>query len=235
MKVYISKYRNHWYSPYTWIDYLFFWTKWSKCSRHKGVWDESKPYYEAPDWVEKLATFLTPISVSIQWVLDKVHPRVEYVKLDSWDTWNMDHTLALIALPMLKQLQATKHGSPHVDDADVPEELRSTSAPAKVNEWDTDSNHFKRWDYVLGEMIFAFEHLVDSKWEDAYSSGEIDFITVPVDVHGNEVPKGEHKYYQWKDGPNHTYKCDYNAIQEVYKRIDNGLLLFGKYYRGLWD
>lgn len=218
------------------LDRLFFWTDWSKCSRHKGVWlEEHGKYVEHPDWVETWATRLEPISTAIQWVLDRVHPRFEYVKIDRWDTWNMDHTLALVALPMLKKLQAEKHGSPNVDDDDVPEELRSTSAPAKKNEWDTDSNHFKRWDYVLGEMIFAFEHLINQDWEDAYSSGEIDYVTVPVDAQGNEVPKGEHKFYQWRDGPNHTYKCDYDAIRDVYKRIDNGLLMFGKYYRALWD
>lgn len=35
MKVYISKYRDHWISPYTMLDYLFWWTDWSKCSRWK--------------------------------------------------------------------------------------------------------------------------------------------------------------------------------------------------------
>ena len=32
-------------------------------------------------------------------------------------------------------------------DEDVPEELKSTSAPE--NEWDTDDNHFKRWEDVV--------------------------------------------------------------------------------------
>jgi hypothetical protein len=54
----------------------------------------------------------------------------------------MDHTLSHIVLPMLKQLKKDKHGSPLVDDEDVPEELRSTSAPAKENDWDIDDNHF---------------------------------------------------------------------------------------------
>ena len=53
----------------------------------------------------------------------------------------MDHTLAMIIVPMLKQLKETKHGAPFVDDEDVPEELKSTSAPAKENDWDTDDNH----------------------------------------------------------------------------------------------
>jgi hypothetical protein len=91
------------------------------------------------------------------WVLDRIHPRVEYVRIDPWDTWSMDHTLAMIVLPMLRQLKATSHGAPLVDDEDVPEELRSTSAPPRENDWDTDANHFRRWDWVMDEMIFAFE------------------------------------------------------------------------------
>jgi hypothetical protein len=147
----------------------------------------------------------------------------------------MDHTLSPIILPMLKQLQATKHGAPFVDDEDVPEELKSTSAPPKENEWDTDANHFKRWDWALDEMIFAFEHKVDDSWQDEFRSGVADYITVPVDKDGNEVPKGEHKYYQMKDGPNHTYKCDYEGMKVVEARIQNGFRLFGKYYQALWD
>ena len=42
------------------------------------------------------------------------------VRIDDFDTWSMDHTLAPIILPMLIQLKETKHGSPKVDDADVP-------------------------------------------------------------------------------------------------------------------
>lgn len=237
MKVYINKYKDHWISPYTIIDYAFFWTDWSKCSRKKGIpsLEDEKNYVEHPEWVEKATDYLTPISRAIQWVWDKVDRKIDYVKIDRWDTWSMDHTLSYIILPMLKQLKEDKHGAPFVDDEDVPEELKSTSAPPKENEYDTDANHFKRWDYVLDEMIFAFEHKVDDSWEDAYRSGDIDTIWVPVDAKGNEVPKGEHKYYQMKNGPNHTYECDYDAIQKVHDRMKNGFRLFGKYYEALWD
>lgn len=241
MKVYIGKYRNHWLSPYTILDYMFFWTDWSKCSRwstQQALDDHSREkskFVEHPEWVEKWSDRLVPVSQAIQWVLDRVHPPINYVKIDRYDTWSMDHTLAHIVLPMLKQLRATKHGSPFVDDEDVPEELRSTSAPPKENEWDTDGNHFKRWDWALDEMIFAFECKVDDSWQDAFREGEIDWITVPIDKDGNEVPKGEHKYYQMKDGPNHTYKCDYEGMQKVETRIQNGFRLFGKYYQALWD
>jgi hypothetical protein len=84
--------------------------------------------------VDRWADRLSPISRALQWVLDLVHPQINYVKIDRWDTWSMDSTLAQIVLPMLRQLQDTKHGAPFVDDDDVPEHLRSTAAPAKENE-----------------------------------------------------------------------------------------------------
>ena len=241
MKVYINNYKDHWISPYTILDYIFFWTDWSKCSRDKSLqaaiddMNGTKKYIEHPEWVEKWSDRLVPISRAIQWVWDKVDRKIDYVKIDRWDTWSMDHTLSYIVLPMLKQLRDTKHGAPFVDDEDVPEELKSTSAPPKEKEYDTDANHFKRWDYVLDEMIFAFEHKVDDSWEDAYREGNIDHLWVPVDAKGNEVPKGEHKFYQMKDGPNHTYKCDYDGMKKVEDRMQNGFRLFGKYYQGLWD
>jgi hypothetical protein len=100
------------------------------------------------------------------------------VRIDPYDTWNMDNTLAHIILPMLKKLKETKHGAPLVDDEDVPENLRSTSAPPKKNEWDTDDNHFARWDYVLDEMIYTFECGVDDDWEDQFHSGKYDLDSV---------------------------------------------------------
>jgi hypothetical protein len=238
MKVYISGYRDHWISPYTMLDYMFFWTDWSKCAREKTVirsLDEERKYIERPDWCEKWSDRLTPISRSIMWVLDLVHPTINYVKIDRYDTWSMDHTLSPIILPMLKQLKEKKHGAPFVDDEDVPEELKSTSAPAKENEYDTDANHFLRWDWAMSEMIFAFECKVDDSWQDAFRSGEHDLLWIPVDKDGNEVPKGEHKYWQMGHGSKDTYQCDYEGMKVVQARIANGFCLFGKYYQGLWD
>lgn len=238
MKIYISKYRDHWISPYTIVDLMFFWTDWSKCHRDKSIRsfeEERSTWVDRPAWAERIVDALEPVSKAIMWIGERVYPRIEYVKIDRWDTWSMDHTLGMIALPMLKQLKATKHGAPFVDDEDVPEELRSTSAPPKENEYDTDANHFKRWDWAMDEMIFAFEHSLDDSWEDQFRSGTIDFLWTPVDKDGNEVPKGEHKYYQMDRGPNDTYQCDYEGMKVVQARISNGFRLFGKYYQALWD
>jgi len=241
MKVLISKYRNHWISPYTILDRVFFWTDWSRCSRWtltESLEDEKREqsqYVDHPPWVDRWADRLTPISTALQWVLGRLHPRVTYVKIDPWDTWSMDHTLADIVLPMLRQLQATKHGSPNVDDEDVPEHLRSTAAEPKEHEWDTDSNHHARWDWALAEMIFAFEMKTQDDWEAEFHSGEHDLKWVPVDAEGREVPKGEHRYHRMERGPNDTHVYDAVGAQRVQARISNGFRLFGKYYEGLWS
>ena len=241
MKVYISNYRNHWISPYKIIEAVFFWTDWSKCGRWtlteilQNEKREKSQYVDHPEWVDRWADRLTPISGFINRVLDFIHPRVEYVKIDRWDTWSMDSTLAQIVLPMLRQLQATKHGAPFVDDEDVPEHLRSTEADPKENEWDTDSNHFLRWDWVLAEMIYAFEKKNQDDWSSEFHSGEIDMVWVPVDADGNEVPKGEHRHYRMERGPNDTSHWNREGMEAVQKRITNGFRLFGKYYEALWD
>jgi hypothetical protein len=145
----------------------------------------------------------TPIARIAQWFFGK---RKVEIRIDPYDTWSMDHTLGLIIVPMLKQLKATKHGSPCVADEDVPEELRSTSAPAKENEWDVDDNHHKRWDWVMDEMIWAFEQNIDETSDDHFFDRSVD-----------------------------PYAYDRDAHRAHLQRIDNGMLLFGKFYQGLWD
>ena len=214
MKVYKSNYRHHWLSPYTILEKVFFWRE----------IDYDEPIIEK--WSERLL----PLSKAYKAVMDFIYPQINYVKIDRYDTWSMDHTLADIILPMLKQLDTDKHGAPNVDDEDVPKELRSIYALPK-DEYDVDGNHFARWDWVLNEMIFAFECKVDDTWQEKFYSGVSDMKSVPCEWYENGKPK----MYQYVEGPNHTYKCDYEGVAEVQKRITNGFRLFGKYFEALWD
>ena len=222
MKVYINNYRDHWLSPYTILKSVCFWEK------DDGVFYnlEDKPGHKYKKWINRL----NPICMGIQKVLNYIHPKINYVKIDRWDTWSMDHTLAYIILPMLKQLKDSKHGAPNVDDEDVPKELRSIYAFPK-EEYDVDGNHFARWDWVLDEMIFAFECKNDESWQDAYRSGEIDWKSEACGWDEN----GKATMYKHVDGPNHTYECDYDGMKVVEDRIQNGFRLFGRYYSNLWD
>ena len=88
MKVYLSKYRHHWLSPYTILDKIYFWREID---------------YDEP-WVKFVNKVLEPAMTVIMNVMNVIHPKIDYVKIDRWDTWSMDHTLALIIVPMLKQI-----------------------------------------------------------------------------------------------------------------------------------
>lgn len=205
MRVYMSTYRSHWLSPYVILEKFFFWRK------GYDVY-ESTP----PKWLQS-------IMGGIQKFLDIVHPRIQYVKIDEYDLWDADHTLGKIILPMLKMLRESKEGAPNTDDEDVPEILRSTSAPEKEHEWDTDANHFLRWDWILSEEIFAFESLF-TDWALDFTSGVYDIKWV----------KGDGGLTEMTIGPNHTYETDYVGVAEYQKRIDNGFRLWGKYFQAHW-
>lgn len=141
------------------------------------------------------------------------------VRIDPHDTWAMYETLSHVIVPMLKQLKDTKHGSPFVDDCDVPDNLKSTAAPPKINEWDTDDNYHKRWEYVLNEMIWAFEqHSYD--WEEQFFEGNFDLV----------IKDGSLVH-----GPNYTGVIDHEGMKAHSTRMQNGRMLFAKYYECLWD
>jgi hypothetical protein len=144
-------------------------------------------------------------------------PRQVDITIEEHDTWSMDHTLALLIVPMLKQLKATKHGAPLVDDEYVPEHLRSTAAPPKEHEWDVDNNHFERWEYVLDEMIWAMEQIVDHDNEDLF----YDMSNVNKEAELMEQID--------------AILCDRAGLQKHHERIANGTKLFGIFFQSLWD
>lgn len=162
--------------------------------------------------------------------------RKEEVHLHDYDTWNMDHTLALIALPMLKQLKATKHGVPYMDYEDIPEHLQydrrqydQRAVGDLFNNWDDFDEEFdhqvKVWDWMMDEMIWAFEQILDDDNDSQFYSGE-------SDIYWEELENG---YSEMKRGPNDTFQIDHEGMKKHNARIENGLKLFGKYYRSLWD
>ena len=168
------------------------------------------------NFLEKLEDFIQTLYTPINYFLDKRTQKIR-VKIDRWDTWSMDHTLAPIILPMLKQLKETKHGAPWVAVEDVPRELRPTKKEVlKYNaEGSTDPNFFKRWDWVMDEMIWAFEQKCLDNWEEQY-------------------------YGKWVEDSSKTFggyhiNADDEGRKAHQERMSNGFRLFGKYYENLWD
>jgi hypothetical protein len=245
MKVQIGPYKN-WFGPYQLAEAVCFWVK--------PVKDECGVLVK-PDWVHNFGEWMAHGSVRpepevgdvydlsrddrketwlyrlLSWV-DGNKKRKIKVRIDKYDTWGMGETLGYIIRPMLRQLKATKHGSPFVDDEDVPEYLRSTTAPQLTqDEKDTghvDSNHHARWSWVIDEMTFAFESLdggTNEDWEYQFTTGEYDF----------RLKKQDDGTSLMVHGPRHTAETDWEARKAYAERIQNGFRLFGKYYQNLWD
>lgn len=170
MKVKIVKPRDYWISPYTFLKKITF-----------NVYHPSV----------KVCDKLEPVSLLIQKVCRFLGPKDKIV-IHGHDLWNLDYTLAKIILPSLKFLKDNKGGSAWVDDEDVPEEIRSTKDSTPRNTWDIDEFFHERWNYIMEEMVFAFESILSDKSESDLS-------------------------------------------EEDQERVKNGLKLFGKYYRCLWN
>ncbi len=167
------------------------------------------------------------IEKSLNWLHRKRRRKMK-IRIDPYDTWGMYESLAVIIAPMLRQLRETKLGYPLIDNKDVPVELRT-----KKKSFSDEDKDSAKWDYILGEMIFAFEQyearvLYDIDWQEKFQSGEMDMRSVETEVNGL-------KCWTMEVGPNHTFKVDNQGLKEYGERINNGFRLFGKYYLNLWD
>ena len=214
-----------WFGPYQLADALCFWVKEDELG-------------DKPDWVHNFGRFLAGgdkqdslLCQSMQWIHNfrqKLPWNKDVVKIDYWDSWSCDHTLAPIILPLLKQLKATKHGYGWIDDEDVPKQLQSIYALPK-EEWEWDGNAEARYEWVLDEMIWAFEQLCDPDNDEKF------WIVHPaLDKEQFKEPfkEGEtSREVKWKvEG-----QLDREGLDAHNARIQNGLTLFGKYFRTLWD
>ena len=209
MKVYIGPYKK-WWGPYQIANLIPFISE-----------DTSE---KIGDWLAK-----TWVNDICEWIHSKQERKIK-VRIDRYDTWSMDHSLALIILPMLKQIKETKHGSPYVDNEDVPAHMRHTLSKGP-DDYETEDRwiHYK-WDWVLNEMIWAFETHLNEAWEDQFRNGDPDIDWDLV----SGIEGEESAMYKMKQ-KNPDYWVDYVKIREYNDRIDNGFRLFGKYYRNLWD
>ena len=174
------------------------------------------------DTLEKIRGWkrLEPYSTYANWRVGRIEGKRVRVKIESFDTWSLDCTLATIISPSLKRFRDVLHTYPSVAKDDAPEEYKD--------------DDFKRWEWVLDEMIFAFDSKLED-WEEQFYSGEVDRINTPIDAEGNEVAEEVAKYFRIDKGPNHTFELDIEKMKEYQARITNGFRLFGKYYESLWN
>lgn len=160
------------------------------------------------------------------------------VQIDPWDTWSLDHTLAKIIYPCLLQLKATKHGVPS-EFADVGGEDYLQQKSFDFYE-DTNGDAFKsgceRWDEVLDKMIWAFGQIANEDYDSKYHHGSAKYDWVITDqTYPNPITGVQEPTYQMVDKNPDEHWYDHVGHRLHEDRIQEGLDLFGKYYRNLWD
>ena len=194
MKVYIGPYRTTHINAYTYFDKYM-------------EWKHAKPYWSVQDseftktdkFVERICDITQDILNATVNKLIGSRERNVKIRIDPYDTWSMDHTLALIIHPMLVQLRDTNHGFFHPDAEDVPH-------IGKGDETDfghSDTKAQDRYNWVMDELVWTFEQLKNDNDYDLFYTEENGWDKDALDAHN--------------------------------QRIQNGLRLFGRYYRALWD
>jgi hypothetical protein len=102
------------------------------------------------DWLSE-----TWVHKFLEWIHSK-KKRIEIVKIHDYDMWNLDHSLALVILPLLKKFRSSERwGHP----------------PTIEN--------MEEWNKILDKMIWSFKQLVDDDNDCQFHSGVIDFVFVP--------------------------------------------------------
>lgn len=205
MKVVLGPYRN-WIGPYQIAEKLLFWMDKHEDDRvhNFGTWLANDKHGE-DSWLMKLCN----------WVQSHKH-RQEYVRIDRYDHWNVDHTLAVIIAPLLESLKANKNSFGMIDDSDVPEYLRSTNVSQDTEHgWDELTE--ARYTWFLDELIWAFNvHKSDNEMDQFYD-------------HGTKV-KGENLIDAIE-----RIKIDKVGLEAHLARKQHAFNLFGKYFQTLWD
>jgi len=161
------------------------------------------------------------------------------VQIDKFDTWSFDHTLAHIIYPALLQLKATKHGIPSglVEDVGGEDWSQQDSFDFYKDTHDEAWNKAsERWDEVLDKMIWSFQQLTLDDYNSKYHHGDsdYDFVKSPKLFPNPITGKMEATWQMVDRNPDdHFFDADGLFLHE--ERIQEGLELFGKYYRSLWD
>ena len=216
MKVFIGDYRDF-------ICVSHYEDKWYKFKYNKYAWEIGDDEYRS-NWQDKTVGYVIEALQSVLYLtINKFRDgeRKVKIKLHDYDTWNADNTMAMVILPILKKYREDINGSPIVDLSDVPEGLHPVNPDPEE-----DNTIHQRWAWVVDEMIWTFETLLDPDAEDQFHHGKIDL------KFGN-IPDGE-SMGEITLGPNDTHWFDEDGWDKHNARITNGLRLFGKYFRNMW-
>jgi len=153
VKIYIGPYTT-WVGPYQIAEKMLFWMD----------KDTDDTVHQFGEWLAGSKDKPSLLSRFCEWVENKKKRNIK-IHIDRYDLCNADHTLALVILPVLKQLKELQHVAPYTENEDAPEEFHSIS---KENDYDVDEHHYDRWNWILDQMIWSFETKIADDTETLY-------------------------------------------------------------------
>jgi len=202
------------------------------------------------NWVLGNNNYLYHTFLNTKWKVKNVLQKLTRGFSDS-DCWNLPQSTANFLLPRIKHLRQNYHSLANrhhliIDDKIVPyvgkendfvfnEKLgcytdKTTGLGISLDE--------KEYEYILDEIIFALQMLVDE-----------DNIDIDLDRLYEVYPKGfdpikDRQMFltRQEDGTSlvefetkDNIQPDYSKLNKAYERQRNGLLLLGLYFKDLWD
>lgn len=134
--------------------------------------------------------------------------RVERVRVHRYDLINADHTLALVILPILRMFRKHNNGLPgSMIDLSYVDTMEPGTKEFKAAEERSHKAGAKAWDAALDEMIWAFGEVASE------GAGE---PALPATRTKNAMAAWHRK------------------VDAYNKRIEDGIVLFGKHLRSMW-
>lgn len=228
MKIKIGSYSSDLIPIRRWEKAYEFWRKPETCYLPEEEYTKYDKFVFG--FFDKLENLIRPIN---RWSNNR--KRKIKIHVDYYDIWNADHTIGIIITPILKKLKEYQHGYPHVDNEDVPEvfHMSNDDQNESLNGDSIDAIHEARWDYVLGEMIWAFEQHAypDNADQFFHNPEQLDMIFNPIEG----IDASSLSFNRQKDSTKPAYWYDKEGHRKYNERKRNGLRLFAKYYESLWD
>jgi len=202
------------------------------------------------NWFLGEVSYYSHTYLNVKWGLKNKFQRLIRGYSDS-DCWNLPQSTAKFMLPRIKHLRQNYHSLANrhhliIDDKIVPyvgkedDFVFNTTLGCHIDKTTglEISLDQKEYEYVLDEIIFALQTIVDEddinvSLEEVYEVYPKGFD--PIKDRQMFLEKQEDGTYLVEFERKENIQPDYSKLNKAYERQRNGLMLLGLYFKDLWD
>lgn len=202
------------------------------------------------NWFLGEVSYYSHTYLNVKWGLKNKLQKLIRGYSDS-DCWNLPQSTAKFMLPRIKHLRQNYHSLANrhhliIDDKIVPyvgkedDFVFNTTLGCHIDKTTglEISLDQKEYEYVLDEIIFALQTIVDEddinvSLEEVYEVYPKGFD--PIKDRQMFLEKQEDGTYLVEFERKENIQPDYSKLNKAYERQRNGLMLLGLYFKDLWD